>query len=63
MNKLSLVLPVYNEAKIIKQLILDWENEFKKLKIDYEIIICEDGSTDGTKEILTEIFQNNNKII
>ncbi len=63
MNNLSLVLPVYNEAKIIEQLILDWENEFKKLKIDYEIIICEDGSTDGTKEILNKIFKDNSRVI
>lgn len=63
MTNLSLVLPVFNEEKGIEKLIHDWETEFNNLKINYEIIVCEDGSTDNTKVILNKIFSENNKII
>ena len=43
-KKLSIVLPIYNEEKSIKKTILEWKNELDLLKIDYEIILAEDGS-------------------
>jgi len=52
--KLSVVMPVYNEAYIIEKGIKSFYNELKG-KIDFEIIIAEDGSTDGTKEILKRL--------
>jgi|SRR3989344_3168374 len=52
--KLSVVMPVYNEAYIIERGIRSFYNELKG-KIDFEIIIAEDGSTDGTKEILKRL--------
>ena len=51
-KKLSVVLPIYNEEKSIKKTILEWKNELDLLKIDYEIILAEDGSDDNTKNIL-----------
>ncbi|MGV8150902.1 MAG: glycosyltransferase family 2 protein [Candidatus Woesearchaeota archaeon] len=48
--KLSIVLPVYNEAKTLKKLM---GQVFKaKISIDKEIIIIESNSTDGTREIV-----------
>ena len=51
-KKLSILIPCYNEKKTILEVI----NEVKKFK-DYpkEIIIVDDGSADGTREILKEI--------
>lgn len=46
--KLSIVVPVYNEAAIIGQVIADLKNE----KIDAEIIVVDDGSTDETYDIV-----------
>ena len=51
---LSVVMPVYNEAYIIEKSIRSFYNELKG-KIDFEIIVAEDGSTDGTKEILKRL--------
>jgi glycosyltransferase involved in cell wall biosynthesis len=41
-------MPVYNE----KRTLLDIIEKIKKLKLDKEIVIIDDGSTDGTRDIL-----------
>ena len=52
MNKLSIIVPCYNEENTILSVIKEI-NEFKDL--DKEIIIVDDGSSDNTKEILKTI--------
>jgi len=48
-KKLSIIIPVYNEKHTIQKLL----NKIYKLKnIKKEIIVVNDASTDGTKEIL-----------
>lgn len=56
MNKptISVIFPVYNEGYIIEKMITSYYNELKG-KIDFEMIVVEDGSTDGTKEILQKL--------
>ncbi len=51
---ISLVFPVYNEDYIIETTVKSYYNELKG-KIDFEMIIAEDGSTDNTKEILRRL--------
>jgi len=54
-NKYSILLPTYNEREnlpIIVWLIIKYLN---KSKIDYEIIIIDDGSPDGTLEVAKEL--------
>ena len=51
MPKLSVVIPVYNEERYIKEVI----ERVKNVPIDKEIIIVDDASTDGTREILKEL--------
>jgi len=53
--KLSIVIPVYNE----KSTILDLINKVDNVKLDKEIIIVDDASTDGTREILKSLRDNN----
>ena len=51
MKKLSIVIPVYNE----KDLVIDVLKKVRSLKIDktdIEIIVVDDYSTDGTRDIL-----------
>lgn len=50
MEKLSLVIPCYNEKGSIEKTIDD--AKYLLGKILHEIVIVDDGSTDGTKEIL-----------
>lgn len=63
---LSIIIPVYNEEKFIEKTIKKVFNA-ESLGLRKEIIIIDDGSTDGTKNILKKIekkYQNKNlKII
>ena len=62
-NSLSVVLPTLNEEKNLKILIPEiaelLENE---IKIDYEIIVVDDGSTDNTEELINNLNKVNNSI-
>lgn len=59
-NKLSIVLPTYNEAENILELIKKIEKILKNK--DYEIIVVDDDSKDNTGRIVQKYFKNNNKV-
>lgn len=53
--KLSLVVPCYNEEESIPKL---YKEIVKTLKdIQYEILFINDGSTDNTKKVITELYK------
>ena len=57
MDKFTIVIPVYNEAKNLKILIPKIYRELKNKK--FEIIIVDDNSSDGTYEILKKFKKKN----
>jgi glycosyltransferase involved in cell wall biosynthesis len=62
--KLSIIIPCYNEEKTIKELILKVKKSVNLLNIENEIILIDDNSTDGTKDILKNELNNSiDKII
>jgi dolichol-phosphate mannosyltransferase len=50
---LQIILPVYNEARNIEEIVRELHRELQELRI--EIIVCEDGSTDGTPDIIRQL--------
>jgi glycosyltransferase involved in cell wall biosynthesis len=59
MPKLSVIVPVYNEARTIKQIL----EKINSVPIDKEIIVVNDGSSDGTEKILKDIKYGNLKVV
>ena len=49
---MSIILPTFNEVKSLEYVVNGWHTFLKNQNIDYVFIICEDGSTDGTKELI-----------
>jgi dolichol-phosphate mannosyltransferase len=49
-----ILLPAYNEEESLKHLLPKIDDFFKEYDEDYRIIVCNDGSTDNTLEILQE---------
>lgn len=60
MRKLSIIIPVYNESKTLAKIVEIADNTI--LSAGKEIIIVDDGSTDGSREIITD-WKNKYKII
>ena len=53
---ISIVLPVHNEFLNLRYLIEEWDSQLKKIsKIQHEFVIVEDGSSDGTKDLIIEL--------
>jgi dolichol-phosphate mannosyltransferase len=50
--ELALVMPVYNEEACIFGVIQSWEDELTRQGINFQMIVLNDGSQDGTEAIL-----------
>ena len=55
--ELSIVMPVYNEAKVVGHVVSTWADEMARLEIDYEFLIYDADSSDGTLDILHEFAE------
>ncbi|MCD6093122.1 MAG: glycosyltransferase [Candidatus Aenigmarchaeota archaeon] len=58
----SLIFPVYNESSCLEKNIKKTMNYLNDLKIKYEIIIAEDGSTDNTYGIASSLAKKYKKV-
>ncbi|WP_158783778.1 undecaprenyl-phosphate 4-deoxy-4-formamido-L-arabinose transferase [Pantoea sp. BAV 3049] len=52
-NKVSVVIPVYNEQESLPELIRRTSEACATLPMDYEILLVDDGSSDNSAEMLT----------
>ncbi len=57
---LSIVIPVYNERESVEHLYSNLNRALSKLKLKVEVILIDDGSTDGTYDELKKIHKKNN---
>lgn len=52
---LSVILPAYNEEKLIRSTVFEVEKYLKLQDYIFEVIVVNDGSSDGTADILNDI--------
>jgi polyisoprenyl-phosphate glycosyltransferase len=59
---LSLVIPIFNEEKLIDELIRRTVSALESFTYDYEVIFVDDGSSDGSLELILSFRKNNQRI-
>jgi glycosyltransferase involved in cell wall biosynthesis len=60
--ELSVVIPIYNEEDNIEPLYRDLRQVLERLDRSYEIVAVDDGSTDGSFEVLRELHQGDDSL-
>jgi glycosyltransferase involved in cell wall biosynthesis len=59
---LSLVIPIFNEEKLIDELVKRTVAALESFTSEYEVIFVDDGSTDSSLELILSCRKNNRKI-
>ena len=59
MKELTVIIPVYNEAGSIGNVLDSWLAVLRKLGLDFAILVLNDGSRDGSLGILQGIAARN----
>ena len=59
---ISLVLPAWNEVEGIGRAVAEADAALSQLTGDYEIIVVDDGSTDGTAALVKSMIENNDHV-
>ncbi len=55
--KLSIVMPTYNEEASVSETVGALESALQDIKIEHEVLIVNDSSTDNTEKILKELSE------
>jgi len=60
LKDVAVVIPVFNEEKLIGECINEWLNILDSVNLNYEILIIDDGSSDATISIVERYGDNPN---
>lgn len=58
----SIVLPVYNEAGVLSRLVNGLRDALREVRCDAEIVFVDDGSTDGSADLLDALAESDPQI-
>ena len=61
-SSFSIVCCFYNEINILKTKFVNFLNDVSNIEYEYEIIICDNKSDDGTTEYLKDLEKKNPKL-
>lgn len=61
--KLSLVIPAYNERDIIESTVKTTLARLEAMSLDCELVVVDDGSTDGTPDLLRAIADTRLRLV
>lgn len=56
-------MPVYNESSRVESVVTEWLVELEALKVDYTLLIYDDGSTDDTPQILCDLSRAHPRLV
>ncbi len=54
-TEISVVIPAYNEAESLPLVVSEIEEALTPLERSWEVVIVDDGSTDGTREVIADM--------
>ncbi len=57
MSKISVLIPLYNEKECIQNLLKEVYAVMENIKREYEVVIVNDGSSDGSEEELNKVLK------
>jgi len=61
-NLISVVVPIYNEAASLREMVAGIQSALKKSSYEYEIILVDDGSRDGSDLIGKKLAESNPEV-
>jgi dolichol-phosphate mannosyltransferase len=61
-KKFALIVPTLNEAGNIESLLISVQDVLEPLDLTYQIIVVDDGSSDGTPEIVTRYAEQDQRV-
>ena len=63
MESVSIVIPAFNEADTLRDVVAEIETAMCKYEGDWEIIIVDDGSTDATAAVAGELCNDHTRLV
>ena len=63
MEDLVVIIPAYNEEEIIEYVIKDWHSKLTSLKINFKLVVYDDGSRDNTYSVIQKVAENHLNVI
>jgi len=60
-RKLSVIVPIYNERNTVAEIVRRMRSV--ELDVDLEVVLVDDGSTDGTREVLGQLTDSTVRVV